>query len=153
MMKACAQQYAHYFSTAFERTGPLWDSRYKSCLVDNDEYVLACYRYIEDNPVRAGLVKAADRYPWSSYLANAEQDYCPWLTPHPSFLALSDQKQTRCAVYRSSFQTPCRQTQEAIREATQSNFAFGAQDFVEEHLAADNRRRIGTRGEPQKPLN
>ena len=151
LMKACAQQFAQYFNTAFERTGPLWDSRYKSCLVDSDEYVLACYRYIEDNPVRAGMVNAPGGYPWSSYLANAEQDHCPWLTPHPSFLALSDHKQTRCAAYRSLFQTPCSQTQEDIRKATHSNFAFGAKDFVEKHLAADNRRRIGSRRKPKKP--
>ncbi|RMA79512.1 transposase [Umboniibacter marinipuniceus] len=141
LMKTCAQQYARYINTAFDRSGPLWDSRYTSCLVDNDSYVLACYRYIEDNPVRAGMVTTPASYPWSSYLANAEQDHCPWITPHPSFLELCNTKQTRCAVYRNSFQTPCQQVQAAIRKATRNNFAFGETSFLERHLAADNRRR------------
>ena len=71
MMKQVAQRYVHYFNKKYGRTGTLWDSRYKSSIVDERRYLLCCYRYIELNPVRAGMVQHPAEYVWSSYGCNA----------------------------------------------------------------------------------
>jgi putative transposase len=66
---------------AYRRTGTLWEGRYKSSLVDQARYCLTCYRYIELNPVRAGMVKHPQHYPWSSYGYNANGATSPLITP------------------------------------------------------------------------
>ena len=70
-MQSVGRQYAQYFNRCYDRSGALWEGRYKSMLVDSDSYLLACYRYIELNPVRAGVVQQAEDYPYSSYACNA----------------------------------------------------------------------------------
>ena len=57
LMKSIGQLYAQYVNKTYKRTGSLWEGRFKSCLVQSEEYVLACYRYIELNPVRADLAR------------------------------------------------------------------------------------------------
>ena len=72
LMKGIGQLYSRIRKQALqENAGMLWEGRFKSCLVQSEQYVLACYRYIELNPVRAGLATRADQYQWSSYRANA----------------------------------------------------------------------------------
>src|ERR1043165_457929 len=88
MMRDLGRDYAAYFNRRYERTGSLWERPFKSCLVDSADYVLACYRYIERNPVRAGMVDAPCAYPWSSYAANAALRPDPLLVPHAEYLAL-----------------------------------------------------------------
>ena len=100
MMKDLSQCYAQYTNRTYERTGSLWEGRYRSCLTQSERYVLACYRYIEMNPVRAGMVSQPDEYPWSSYRANAQGRRNPHLTPHAEFLALGTTEDARQAAYR-----------------------------------------------------
>src|SRR5689334_18110501 len=88
MMRDVGRDYAAYFNRRYERTGSLWERPFKSCLVDSAAYVLACYRYIERNPVRAGMVDHPGAYAWSSYQANALR-HDALLTPHPEYIALS----------------------------------------------------------------
>ena len=71
MMQALGRRYVRYFNDAYDRTGTLWEGRYKSTLVDTDTYLITVYRYIELNPVRAGMVAGPKDYPWSSYRFNA----------------------------------------------------------------------------------
>lgn len=85
MMKSLAQSYTQHMNRARKRTGSLWDSRFRSCLVPTERYALACYRYVELNPVSAGMVDHARDYRWSSYRANAEGSPDPLITPHPVF--------------------------------------------------------------------
>ena len=89
MMRDLGRDYAAYFNRRYERTGSLWERPFKSCLVDTADYVLACYRYIERNPVRAQMVDHPGAYPWSSYLANASVRDDPLLTPHAEYVALA----------------------------------------------------------------
>ncbi len=70
-MQSVGRRYARYFNRRYNRSGALWEGRYKSMLVDSDSYLLTCYRYIELNPVRAGVVRRAGDYPYSSYRCNA----------------------------------------------------------------------------------
>ena len=71
MMQSLGRRYVRYINDRHRRTGTLWEGRYKAALVDSERYLLACYRYIELNPVRAGMVELPGRYPWSSYRYNA----------------------------------------------------------------------------------
>jgi len=65
------RRYVQYINRSYRRTGTLWDSRYKSSLVQAETYLLACQRYIELNPVRAAMVEDPAHYRWTSYRANA----------------------------------------------------------------------------------
>ena len=90
MMQGLGRHYVRYFNYTYKRTGTLWEGRYKSCLVEAETYLLGLYRYIELNPVRAGMVGDPSEYPWSSYQINAlgkKSDLC---TPHGLYLSLAD---------------------------------------------------------------
>ena len=67
MMQTLGRYYVQYFNHHYKRTGTLWDGRYKSTLISSDQYLFSCMRYIELNPVRAGMVEHPSEYPWSSY--------------------------------------------------------------------------------------
>jgi len=88
MMKALGQDYAHYINWRHHRTGPLWDGRYKSCVVQDETYLLVCQRYIELNPVRAGMVRYPGHYRWSSYRCIAEGRENVLIHPHPLYLSM-----------------------------------------------------------------
>jgi len=123
LMRKLGQRYVQYFNHRYERSGTLWEGRFRSCLVDSAQYVLACHRYIELNPVRAGMVDSAAAYPWSSHRANAGYVEDRSLSPHPEYLALSHVDASRQTVYRQLFD----QGDEpaflaALREATNSGF-------------------------------
>ncbi len=74
MMQCLGGHYARYFNKCYRRSGSPWEGRYKTSLIDSDDYLLKCYRYIELNPVRAGMVESPEQYPWSSYCENAGVD-------------------------------------------------------------------------------
>ena len=100
--RVVGSRYAYYFNQRYKRTGTLWEGRHKSSLVQGDRYFLACSRYIELNPVAAGLVTKSEAYRWSSYMANA------WgrdsnLVHHDEYLRLGIDKTSRCYAYRELF--------------------------------------------------
>lgn len=72
-MKGLGQRYVQYVNRTYRRSGTLWEGRFRSCLMQEEAYVLACYRYIEMNPVRAGMVEHPAEYRWSSYRANGKK--------------------------------------------------------------------------------
>jgi hypothetical protein len=74
LMKHLGQRYVQYINRSYRRSGTLWEGRFRSCLAQSEDYVLACYRYIELNPVRANMVAHPRDYRFSSYRANAEGD-------------------------------------------------------------------------------
>ena len=83
MMQSLGRRYVRYFNSKHERSGTLWEGRYKSCLVQNERYLLEVYRYIELNPVRAGMVTNPGEYRWSSHILNAQDKTSNLRTPHP----------------------------------------------------------------------
>lgn len=99
MMQRLGRRYVGYFNTCHLRTGPLWEGRFKSSLVDSDDYLLRCQRYIELNPVRAGIVPSPLAYPWSSHRHYAVGESNPVLSAHPTWLALSPDQERRRAAY------------------------------------------------------
>ena len=85
LMKGIGQLYSQYVNKRYGRCGHLWGGRFKSCLVQAEQYALMCYRYIELNPVRAGMVGRADQYAWSSHAANAKGELAEILSPHEEY--------------------------------------------------------------------
>jgi putative transposase len=97
------RRYVQYVNRTYRRTGTLWDSRYKSSLIQAETYLLACQRYIELNPVRAAMVEDPAHYRWTSYRANALGQQDGLLTPHPLYLALGQTEKLRREAYRALF--------------------------------------------------
>jgi putative transposase len=100
LMKNVAQLYSQYFNKRYTRSGSLWEARYRSSIVQDESYLLACYRYVELNPVRAGLVEHPVQYSWSSYRANAGEEPSNLVTPHALYLELGGDSAERQATYR-----------------------------------------------------
>jgi putative transposase len=118
MMKFVAQCYTQHVNRARNRTGSLWEGRFRSCLVNSDRYALACYRYVELNPVSAGMVGHARDYRWSSYHANAAGSRDPLIEPHPAYPGV--------AAYRALFDSELeRFLVDDIRKATNGGYATG----------------------------
>jgi len=88
MMQSLGASYVLFFNRKYERTGTLWEGRFKATLIDCECYFFTLSRYIELNPVRAGMVSNPALYPWSSFMANAFGAEMPMLTPHPLYLQL-----------------------------------------------------------------
>jgi putative transposase len=88
LMKRLGHRYVQYINWTYQRSGTLWEGRYKSCIAQHEHYALSCYRYIELNPVRAKMVSHPADYRWSSYRANAQIESNRMLKPHESYLAL-----------------------------------------------------------------
>lgn len=152
LMKHLGQRYVQYINRVYRRSGTLWEGRFRSCLAQDDSYVLSCYRYIELNPVRANMVSHPGDYVWSSYQANAEGKTNKLITPHMQFLRLGSGYSERQQYYRSLFTAhidPEYVTK--IRNATNGNYVLGNDRFVEQ-IEQALRRRVspGKRGRPRK---
>lgn len=141
VMQDVGRRYVKRFNATYQRTGTLWEGRYRATLVDRDSYLFACYRYIELNPVRAGLAGDARDYRWSSHRANAYGVRDPAITPHASYHKLGPDAKSRQAAYRALFVTPLDDsTLDAIRDATNRGWALGSRRFREEVAALEKRR-------------
>ena len=133
LMKHLGQRYVQYVNRSYRRSGTLWEGRFRSCLTQSEEYVLACYRYIELNPVRAHMVRHPRDYRWSSYRVNAEGAADPLITAHAEYLRLGRTEPERHAAYRQLFQAhldPERINE--IRQATNGNCALGNERFKDQ---------------------
>lgn len=89
LMRDSSFRYSQFFNKKYQRTGTLWEGRFRSCLVESQAYVIACHRYIELNPVRAGIAKSPSEYSWSSFRANAGELVDSLLTRHDEFSTVS----------------------------------------------------------------
>lgn len=101
LMQTVALRYVRYFNDRHHRTGALYEGRFRSRPVEGDRYFLACARYIELNPVRAGLAPQPTEYAWSSHACNAWGRPDPLVTPHPLFEQLASSGEERRAAYRA----------------------------------------------------
>lgn len=150
LMQRLGRRYVRGFNVIHGRTGTLWEGRFRSCIAEDEGYVLACHRYIELNPVRAGMVAEPVDYRWSSHAANAHGAFSPLLTPHPQWHALGPDAHARRAAYRALFDDVLdAQTVGAIRDATNSNYVLGSASF-RDRVGALLGRRV-TRGTPGRP--
>jgi len=141
MMQSLGRCYVRYFNDKYQRTGTLWEGRYKSCLVQAEQYLLEVYRYIELNPVRAGMVDDPGEYSWSSYQINALGRTSDLCAPHPEYLKLGTSRDERLASYRALFQCHMEDGVLAgIRANTNSGLAIGHERFKDEIEALTGRR-------------
>jgi putative transposase len=152
LMRNLGQRYVQYFNRRYERSGTLWEGRFWSCLVDSGSYVTACYRYIERNPVRAAMVGEPAAYRWSSYSGNAGLVENQMLSPHPEYLALSENNQSRQEIYRAVVageDDPVFLS--AIRDATNGGYGLVSEAF-KAHLAPDARARVQRKPPGPRPV-
>lgn len=142
LMRNLGQRYVQYFNKRYQRSGTLWEGRFRSCLVDSASYALACHRYIERNPVRAHMVASPEGYRWSGYAGNAGLALNTILTPHAEYLALASTEAPRHTAYRTllAFDDDPGFLA-AIRDATNGGFALvGAQ--LKATLPPEQQRRL-----------
>lgn len=126
---ALGRRYVQSINTNYRRTGTLWDSRYKSSLIQAETYLLACQRYIELNPVRAAMVNDPAHYRWTSYRANALGKRIP-ASRRIRFLALGSDDKQRHAAYRALFRTLLdKEAIDDIRLALNQNEPLGNNRF------------------------
>ena len=152
MMKNLGQRYVQYINRTYQRSGTLWEGRFRSCLTQSEDYVLACHRYIELNPVRAGMVTKPQDYRWSSYPANGLGKPNALLTRHSQCAALGNTETERREAYRALFRAEVDEAlTEEIRAATNGNLALGNPQF-QMQIAQALGRRV-TRGVAGRPVN
>jgi putative transposase len=155
LMKHLGQRYVQYINRAYRRSGTLWEGRFRSCVAQEEGYVLACQRYIELNPVRAQMVTHPRHYRWSSYRANAEGKASTLLTPHTQYLALGATDDARREAYRQLFRSDLDlDVVQEIRDATNGNLALGGERFKQQVEAiVGHRVSRGQRGRPRNTQN
>lgn len=146
------RRYVQYINRSYRRTGTLWDSRYKSSLVQAETYLIACQRYIELNPVRAAMVDNPAHYRWTSYRSNALGATDARLTPHPLYLALASNEQGRYAAYRALFDAHLDEAAIGdIRLALNQGQPIGNSRFYAAiEKMTGNRREVRTRGRQRR---
>ena len=152
VMQSLGRCYVQYVNRTHGRTGTLWEGRHKSSLVDDDKYLLACYRYIELNPVRAGMVDRPGEYYWSSFRFNAYGELNRWLTPHDVYLALGDSNDVRFERYRSLFDGQLdKALVDEIRRAANFSMPLGGRLFqLQIEKALGHRLGYACRGRPRQ---
>ncbi|NHZ88641.1 transposase [Massilia sp. CCM 8733] len=132
MMKMLGERYVPYVNRRRNRTGTLWQGRYHSCLVQDARYLFVCQRYIELNPVRAGMVDHPLDYRWSSYQTNAYGEADNIVEPHALYEALGTERPERELRYRALFEEEMPWSMlEQVRYATNRNAVFGSEEFIE----------------------
>jgi len=147
LMKHLGQRYVQYVNRTYKRSGSLWEGRFRSSIVQAENYLLRCYRYIELNPVRAGMVAHSADYRWSSFGANAMGKPDHIVTPHPVYLALANDDAVRRSAYLEMFRGESDASElEQIRSAGSAGYALGDECFRKQIAHA-----LGRRAGPGKP--
>ncbi|MGA2287741.1 transposase, partial [Bradyrhizobium sp.] len=150
LMKHLGQRYVQHVNRTYRRSGTLWEGRFRSCLAQSERYVLACYRYIELNPHRAGMASHPRQYRWSSYRINAEGMASHLIEPHDQYVRLGRRPEARHEAYRALFREAFDEAVvNEIRAATNGGFVLGAARF-QEKIAAMLGRRV-TPGQAGRP--
>jgi putative transposase len=128
-MKVVGSRYAFHFNKRYQRSGTLWEGRHRSSLIDSERYLLTCLRYVELNPVRAGMAVLPDNYEWSSYALNTAPRHS-WLTPHSVYLALGRDAVERARVNRGFFHPLIAKNEiDLIRQAAHYSVPVGDERF------------------------
>ena len=150
LMQSLGRRYVQYINRAYRRSGSLWEGRYKSSAVQAEAYLLTCMRYIELNPVRAGMVSDPAHYRWSSYRYNGLGQADERLVAHPLYQSLGHNAEERRASYRALFRSELDDDAiDDIRLALAQNQPLGDDRFAERICARVGVRRANAkRGRP-----
>lgn len=142
MMQMLGRYYVQYFNYHYQRTGTLWEGRYKASLISSEQYLFTCMRYIELNPLRAGIVENPSDYRWSSYHHNALGKTDLLIQPHLEYLKLGKTSIDQQQSYQALFQIPIElKILHEIREATNKCWTLGNSKF-KKSVAQDLARRV-----------
>jgi len=137
IMQHIGRLYVGYVNKHYKRSGTLWEGRHRSSLISAEDYLLTSYRYIELNPVTAGMVPRPELYYWSSNRANAWGKDDELVTPHELYLALGRDVVTRHHAYRELFnQALLEEDVQTIRETLNANYPLGNTHFKQQVEAA-----------------
>ena len=153
MMQAVGRRYVRLFNDSHGRSGTLWEGRYKSTVIETDQYLLACMAYIDLNPVRAGIVSVPAAYPWSSHGHYTGLRLDKLVKPHPLFWDLGNTPFSREVAYAEMVQAGITALQQSVlTDSVMSGWALGGGDFVNE-LQKKTVRRVAKSfaGRPNLP--
>ena len=152
LLQDVGRRYARIVNEVQGRTGTLWEGRFRSSLIDSERYLLTCHRYIELNPVRAGMVREPGEYPWSSHRFYAFGTPDKVVTPHGQYLALGGSVQERASAFRHIFgDAPTNADIQRLRESLNKGWALGSARFLEEMKVKLGRSvQPPKRGRPKK---
>ena len=155
MMQDIGRRYVRILNSIHGRTGSLWEGRFKSSLIDSERYLLTCHRYIELNPVRAGLVSDPLAYRWSSHAHYLGQHETAMLSDYPEYRALGRCDAERRAAFQSLFDEPLDpHVLDQVRIAINTDSALGSEQFMKDAEAKLGRSvRPPKRGRPPKDVS
>lgn len=143
-LQSLGRRYVRYFNDLHNRTGTLWEGRYKAALVETERYYFTCQRYIELNPVRAGMVGDPSQHAWSSYRHHAWGRGDDLVTRHALHLNLGNDEEERRHAYLAMFEEDIGAgTLQRIRNSIQKGWPLGGKAFCDEVEA-----RSGLRATP-----
>ena len=151
MMQDLGRKFVRHMNRTYRRTGSLWEGRFKASLVDSEAYLLTCMRYIEMNPVRAGMVVHPGDYRWSSYAANVAGQSDTLVRPHPLYQSLGDTVAQRQCAYGELFRGHLEAVElHAVREALNQELVLGREAFKDKIETMIKRQtRPGLPGRPR----
>ncbi|MDD2500258.1 MAG: transposase [Geobacter sp.] len=152
LMQDIGRRYVQYINQTYQRTGGLWQGRYKTSYIQSEVYLLSCMRYVELNPVHAGMVQTPGDYRWSSYRANAFGDENLLVNPHEEYLALGDTPEERHQGYQTLFITEADDSAwSLIQTATQQGAVAGDSRFAEQiEQSLGKKVQLRPQGRPHK---
>lgn len=152
MFQGLGGEYTPYINRKYRRCGSLWEGRHKGNIIESSRYLLTVMRYIEMNPVRAGMVGQPAEYRWSSYAVNAMGAENSLLSPTEEYLALGQTARERCTNYRSLFEDLINvDEQDSIHKCLNSGTPVGSDEFMQILEDASGRKAgYPTRGRPAK---
>ena len=155
LMQALGRRYVGHVNRRHGRTGTLWEGRFKSTIVDAEDYVMACYRYIEANPLRARMVASAGDYPWSSHHRNALGRPDPLVSDHDAYASLGATPGARQEIYREMFAAGLsEELLQILRDSVQRGWTAGSDRFRRQIEAALGRKvDAPVRGRPRKAVD
>lgn len=151
VFQSIGRRYVRYINRVYQRTGTLWEGRFKASLVDADEYLLACYRYIELNPVRAGMVRRPEDHRWSSARHNLGLFQDPVITSHDRYLAFAESPDERHVRYRVFLEASVSsEMQKRIADTARAGQVLGGERF-QQGLEEQLNRKVRPRKRGRKP--
>ena len=119
-----------FFNYSYARSGTLFEGRFRSNVVQEDRYFLTCLRYIELNPVRAGMVSDPGDFRWSSYRAHAMGAPVKFWTPSDLYLSLGQTKAARQQAWREGAKEVMdTDTIARIRHCANTGLVLGTEKF------------------------
>lgn len=136
LIQSIGRRYVCRFNYSYARSGTLFEGRFRSCLVQEDEYFLTCLAYIESNPIRAGMVRDPGDYRWSSYRAHAFGARVKFWTPHDLYLSLAAESANRQKAWRARVGAAIdTDTIAKIRHCTNTGLVLGTEEFRDQVAA------------------